>query len=59
MNVIILDSIVQGHKARLVFGILNDKPVVCMQGRFHGYEGYSSSAVRFIIDHNILANNNH
>lgn len=33
-------STVQGHKGRLVFGHLGGKPVVCMQGRFHTYEGY-------------------
>ena len=25
---------------RLVFGYLGDVPVMCMQGRFHYYEGY-------------------
>ncbi len=30
-----------GHKGNLVFGFLSDVPVVCMQGRFHPYEGYS------------------
>ena len=30
-----------GHKGNLVFGMLSDLPVVCMQGRFHPYEGYS------------------
>ncbi|XP_054710430.1 LOW QUALITY PROTEIN: purine nucleoside phosphorylase-like [Uloborus diversus] len=34
-------STVAGHKGRLVFGILNGVPTVCMQGRFHVYEGYS------------------
>ncbi|XP_077865237.1 purine nucleoside phosphorylase-like [Saccoglossus kowalevskii] len=33
-------STVPGHAGRLVFGILGDKPVVCLQGRFHFYEGY-------------------
>lgn len=33
-------STVVGHKGRLVFGTLGSKPVVCMQGRFHMYEGY-------------------
>lgn len=31
---------VHGHAGRLVFGILKGKPCVCMQGRFHLYEGY-------------------
>lgn len=33
-------STVQGHKGRFVFGELGGKIVVCMQGRFHPYEGY-------------------
>jgi len=27
----------------LIFGLLNKVPVVCMQGRFHAYEGYSNA----------------
>lgn len=38
-------STVQGHAGNLVFGILNGKQVVCMQGRFHYYEGYSLNKV--------------
>uniref|UniRef100_A0A182MW19 Purine nucleoside phosphorylase n=1 Tax=Anopheles culicifacies TaxID=139723 RepID=A0A182MW19_9DIPT len=34
-------STVPGHKGRLVFGFLAGVPVLCMQGRFHYYEGYS------------------
>lgn len=34
-------STVAGHKGRLVFGTLNGVSMVCMQGRFHVYEGYS------------------
>lgn len=33
-------STVPGHAGRLVFGTLGGKQVVCMQGRFHPYEGY-------------------
>ncbi|XP_035680672.1 purine nucleoside phosphorylase-like [Branchiostoma floridae] len=33
-------STVQGHRGRLVFGHLAEKSVICMQGRFHQYEGY-------------------
>lgn len=33
-------STVHGHAGRLVFGILRGTPCVCMQGRFHLYEGY-------------------
>ncbi|XP_077982112.1 purine nucleoside phosphorylase-like [Glandiceps talaboti] len=34
-------STVPGHASRLVFGKLNGKTVVCMQGRTHMYEGVS------------------
>ncbi|MGE5632492.1 MAG: purine-nucleoside phosphorylase [Caulobacteraceae bacterium] len=40
-------STVQGHKGRLVFGILNGKKVAVMQGRFHFYEGYKMQEVVF------------
>ncbi len=33
--------LVLGHKGNLVFGMLSGLPVVCMQGRFHPFEGYS------------------
>ncbi len=34
-------STVPGHKGRLVIGELCGKKVICMQGRFHFYEGFS------------------
>ncbi|XP_068197054.1 purine nucleoside phosphorylase-like [Antennarius striatus] len=34
-------STVHGHAGQLVFGTLKGKSCVCMQGRFHFYEGYS------------------
>ncbi|XP_065118427.1 purine nucleoside phosphorylase 5b [Paramisgurnus dabryanus] len=33
-------STVHGHAGKLVFGTLKGKACVCMQGRFHLYEGY-------------------
>lgn len=33
-------STVHGHEGKLVFGLLQGKPVVLMRGRFHYYEGY-------------------
>eukprot|EP00075_Anas_platyrhynchos_P032924 XP_027322177.1 purine nucleoside phosphorylase [Anas platyrhynchos] len=42
-------STVAGHAGRLVFGELSGQPCVCMQGRFHCYEGYSGSTVTFPI----------
>jgi purine-nucleoside phosphorylase len=40
-------STVQGHKGALVFGLIQGKQVVAMQGRFHFYEGYSMREVTF------------
>lgn len=33
-------STVAGHAGRMVIGLLSGVPVMCMQGRFHAYEGY-------------------
>ncbi|KAK2587696.1 hypothetical protein KPH14_003812 [Odynerus spinipes] len=33
-------STVKGHTGQMVFGYLSGVPVMCMQGRFHYYEGY-------------------
>ncbi len=38
-------STVSGHKGRFVFGYINDKRVVAMQGRVHYYEGYTMQKV--------------
>ena len=40
-------STVEGHVGQLVFGQLEGKNVVLMQGRFHYYEGYSMKEVTF------------
>ncbi|WP_433742964.1 purine-nucleoside phosphorylase [Falsibacillus pallidus] len=40
-------STVAGHAGQLVFGQLNGKEVVAMQGRFHYYEGYEFNQVTF------------
>lgn len=40
-------STVQGHKGALVFGTIQGKKVVAMQGRFHFYEGYDMKQVTF------------
>ena len=42
-------STVESHAGRLLFGNLRGKKVVCMQGRFHYYEGYSFRQIAFPI----------
>ena len=43
------ESTVPGHAGRLVIGKLQNKRVLCMQGRFHFYEGYNMDVVVFPI----------
>jgi purine-nucleoside phosphorylase len=40
-------STVEGHSGRIVAGLLNNIPVIVMQGRVHYYEGYSPQQVTF------------
>ncbi|XP_071313792.1 purine nucleoside phosphorylase 6 [Trachinotus anak] len=40
-------STVQGHAGQLVFGSLQGRECVCMQGRFHFYEGYDMHKVTY------------
>jgi len=40
-------STVEFHSGRLIFGLLNGKRVVAMQGRLHYYEGYSMQQITF------------
>jgi purine-nucleoside phosphorylase len=40
-------STVEGHAGRLVFGRLEGRPVMVVQGRPHYYEGHSADAVTF------------
>ena len=42
-------STVETHKGKLIFGELEGKKVVVMQGRFHYYEGYSMKQVTYPI----------
>ena len=38
-------STVQGHAGRMIFGKVEGRSVVAMQGRFHFYEGYAMTQV--------------
>ncbi|HOB35453.1 MAG: purine-nucleoside phosphorylase [Firmicutes bacterium] len=42
-------STVPGHAGRLVFGAWEGVSVVAMQGRYHGYEGYSQRQIAFAL----------
>lgn len=42
-------STAPGHKSRLIIGTLEGREVICMQGRFHFYEGYGMDEVVFPI----------
>jgi len=57
-------STVESHHGRLLFGMLGGKRVICMQGRFHYYEGYSFRQIAFPIRvmkqlgiHSLIASN--
>jgi len=40
---------VESHSGKLIYGILHNKRILAMQGRFHYYEGYSLQEVTFPI----------
>lgn len=42
-------STVEGHKGQFVLGTLNNKKVICMQGRIHLYEGHRPQDICQII----------
>lgn len=41
------ESTVESHHGKLLFGTIGEKKVICMQGRFHYYEGYTMDQVVF------------
>ena len=44
-----VEATVEFHSSRLIFGTISGKKVVCMQGRFHYYEGYTMAQITFPI----------
>ncbi|NIW80185.1 MAG: purine-nucleoside phosphorylase, partial [Calditrichae bacterium] len=42
-------STVEGHKGKLVFGNVDEVPVMVVQGRSHIYEGYSVDRVAYVV----------
>lgn len=40
-------STVESHQGKLIFGKINGKDVVAMQGRFHYYEGYTMQQITY------------
>ena len=38
-------STVEGHVGQFVYGTIEGKRVICMQGRFHFYEGYTMAQI--------------
>lgn len=42
-------STVVGHAGNLILGHIGGIPVICMQGRFHFYEGYTMKQVTYPI----------
>jgi len=40
-------STVESHHGKLIYGKLNGKQIIAMQGRFHYYEGYSMQQITF------------
>ncbi|MEO5501294.1 MAG: purine-nucleoside phosphorylase, partial [Ginsengibacter sp.] len=42
-------STVEFHKGNLIYGMIGEKNVLVMQGRFHSYEGYSMQQIIFPI----------
>lgn len=57
-------STIQGHSGKLIIGNLEGQTVLCMQGRFHLYEGHQPQVINTIIKafqllgiHNLIVTN--
>ena len=44
------DTSVEGHIGELIYGEIDNIPVLCGKGRFHHYEGYTFDEVGSIIE---------
>lgn len=44
-----VNATVEFHKGQLVLGVVRDKKIIVMQGRFHYYEGYCMQQITFPI----------
>ena len=44
-----LNTSVEGHEGRFIFGTVNKIPVMCADGRFHYYEGHTFDQVGIIV----------
>lgn len=42
-------STAPGHAGKMIYGESDGKPVLCMSGRFHFYEGYSMQEIAFFV----------
>lgn len=42
-------STASGHRGQMIFGFLDNRPVIAMAGRLHRYEGWSNTQVAFPI----------
>jgi xanthosine phosphorylase len=40
---------VHSHKSLMIAGYLNDKPIICMSGRLHYYEGAAATAIQLLV----------
>jgi purine-nucleoside phosphorylase len=44
-----VSSTAPGHQGRIIIGKLGNKTILCMQGRFHYYEGYTMQQITYTV----------